>query len=144
MHSGNNGHISSPLTHLGGTRCIFPASGRASVHPSFVRSAIQVRYRGNACLLCGIYCLHCGRLPLLNMLRRRLKAAAALTAWHPAGMSESPRHAGKPGLSTASLCGEGHETGGSLQEERIAKCIGVQYRYAKLLRRSFRICDIPM
>lgn len=105
--------------------CILSTSGWASVHPSFVRSAIQVRCHGNASLCCGIYCLHCGRLPLLNMLRRRLKAAAALTAWHPAGMSESPRHAGKPGLSAASLCGEGHETGSSLREERIANPLNI-------------------
>lgn len=37
------------------------------------------------------------------MPRRRLKEAAALTALHPAGMSESPRHAGKPGLSACLL-----------------------------------------
>lgn len=53
------------------------------------------------------------------MPRRRLKEAAVLTALHPAGMSESPRHAGKPGLSAVYLRGKGHETGGSLREARI-------------------------
>lgn len=53
------------------------------------------------------------------MPRRRLKEVVALTVLHSAGMSKSLRHAGKPGLSAASLCGKGHETGGSLREERI-------------------------
>lgn len=46
---------------------------------------------GNASLCSGIYCLHCGRLPLLNMPSGRLKeAAAAIAAAHPAGSLVKP------------------------------------------------------
>lgn len=121
----HNTHISFALTQLGDALYICPARGRASVYQFFVR---QVQCHGNAQLCSRVYCLHCGRLLLLSMPLRRLKEVAALTALHPAGMLESPGHAGKPGLSAASLCGKRHKT--SLREEiiRYIEYISVQYR----------------
>lgn len=44
-----------------------------------------------ATLSYAVYCLHCGRLPLLNMPHRRLKEAAPFRVLHPAG-----NYVGKP------------------------------------------------
>lgn len=57
--------------------------GLLSLHLS-VRYSIQVQCHSHAQLCSGIYCLHCGRLPLLTMPYRRLKEAAPLTVLHPA------------------------------------------------------------
>lgn len=62
-----------------------PPSTDASYH---MRGRCDVA--GDASLCSGIYCLHCGRLPLLNMPRGRLKEAAAIAATHPAGSLVKP------------------------------------------------------
>lgn len=88
---------------------IYSARGMASFHLALhlpIWYSIQVRCHGDAKLCSGIYCLHCGRLPLLNMPHRRLKEAAPFAVLHAAGncMLKRLGHAGIPRF----LCSERH------------------------------------
>lgn len=73
-------------THIYSTK----GAGPPTAYPFICPQDIPDRYswcHGDAYLCSGIYCLHCGRLPLLNMPHKRLKEAAPFTVLHPAGKS---------------------------------------------------------